>query len=323
MIAFLLGGALSRFELRRHGRQILIISAVVVTATVIVVGGGLMMLGVAPILALLFAGIATATAPAATQDVIKQVGAEGEFTQTLRGIVAVDDAWGLIAFSVMLIGANMLVDNAIASTLLEGLWELFGAFAVGAAIGFPAAFLTGRLRPGEPIQAEALAAVFLCAGIAIWLKVSFLLAGIVAGAIVVNFAKHHKRPFHEIENIEWPFLILFFFLAGASLQTHRWWEFGLMTGAFIVLRTISRIAGGWMGSKLSAAPNSYKRWMGVALLPQAGVAVGMALVAADRFPEFREVILTVTIGTTIAFEIFGPIATRLALEKVGETKTPD
>lgn len=322
MIAFLLGGALSRDQLRRHGRQILVISVVVVTATVAIVGGGLMMLGVAPILALLFAGIATATAPAATQDVIKQVGAEGEFTETLRGIVAVDDVWGLIVFSLMLIGANMLVDNGIAVTLPEGLWKLFGAFVVGAAIGFPAAFLTGHLRPGEPAQAEALAVVFLCAGIAIWLKVSFLLAGIVAGAIVVNFAKHHTRPFHEIEHIEWPFMILFFFLAGASLQTHRLWEFGLLIGAFIVLRTMSRIAGGWVGGKLSAAPDTYKRWMGVALLPQAGVTVGMALVAGDRFPDLREVILTVTIGTTIVFEVLGPIATRVALDKVGESKTP-
>jgi hypothetical protein len=78
-----------------------------------------------------------------------------------------------------------------------------------------------------------------------------------------------------------------------------------------------------MGSKLCAAPDSFQRWMGMALLPQAGVAVGMALVASDRFPDFREAILTVTIGTTIVFEIFGPIGTRLALEKVGETKTTD
>lgn len=319
MVAFLLGGALSRSQLHRHGRQILIISVVVVTVTVVVVSGGLMALGVAPVLALLLSGIAVATAPAATLDVINQAGAKGEFAQTLRGIIAIDDAWGLIVFSLMLIGANMLVDEGILITLQQGLWEVVGAFAVGAAIGFPAAFLTGRLRPGEPMQTEALAVVFLCAGVALWLKVSFLLAGIVAGMIVVNFAKHHARAFHEIEHIEWPFMILFFFLAGASLQTHRWWDFGLIAVAFCILRTISRIVGGWMGGKLSAAPDTYNRWIGVALLPQAGVAIGMALVAGNRFPDLREVILTVTIGTTIVFEIFGPIATRVALDKTGES----
>jgi len=319
MVAFLLGGALSRSQLHRHGRQILIISVTVVIVTVVVVSGGLLALGVAPALALLLSGIASATAPAATLDVIHQAGAKGEFAQTLRGIVAIDDAWGLIVFSLMLIGADMLVGNGTLITLQQGIWELVGAFAVGAAIGFPAAFLTGRLRPGEPMQVEALAVVFLCAGVAVWLKVSFLLAGIVAGMIVVNFAKHHTRAFHEIEQIEWPFMILFFFLAGASLQTHRWLEFGLIAAGFVVLRAISRIAGGWMGGKLSAAPDTYTRWIGVALLPQAGVAVGMALVAGDRFPDLREAILTVTIGTTIAFEIFGPIATRIALDKAGKS----
>ncbi len=323
MIAFLLGGALSRSSLRRHGRQILIISAAVVTVTLVVVSGGLLVLGVAPTLALLLAGIATATDPAATQDVINQAGAKGEFAQTVRGIVAIDDAWGLIAFSFMLIGANMLVGNDILITLQQGLWELVGAVAVGAAIGFPAAYLTGRLRPGEPMQTEALAVVFLCAGVALWLEVSFLLAGIVAGMIVVNFAKHHTRAFHEIEQIEWPFMILFFFLAGATLQTHRWWEFGLIAAGFVVLRTTSRIVGGWMGGKLGAAPDTHSRWIGVALLPQAGVAVGMALVAGDRFPDLREVLLTITIGTTIAFEILGPIATRVALDKAGKSHSQD
>jgi Kef-type K+ transport system membrane component KefB len=140
--------------------------------------------------------------------------------------------------------------------------------------------------------------------------------------IVVNLAKHHTRAFHEIEHIEWPFMILFFFLAGASLHTDRWWEFGLIAGAFLVLRTISRIAGGWVGGKLGAAPDNHRRWMGVALLPQAGVAVGMALVAGDHFPDLREVILTVTIGTTVVFEIFGPIATRVALDKAEESEGP-
>jgi Kef-type K+ transport system membrane component KefB len=322
MVAFLLGGSLSRSQLRRHGRQILTMSLVVVTTTIIVVGGGLIVLGVAPATALLLSGIATATAPATTLDVIRQTGAKGEFAQTLEGIVAIDDAWGLIAFSLMLIGANVLVGNAVLTALQQGLWELFGAIAVGAIIGFPAAFLTGRLRPGEPMQAEALGVVFLCAGVAVWLEVSFLIAGIVAGMIVVNLAKHHTRAFHEIEHIEWPFMILFFFLAGASLHTDRWWEFGLIAGAFLVLRTISRIAGGWVGGKLGAAPDNHRRWMGVALLPQAGVAVGMALVAGDHFPDLREVILTVTIGTTVVFEIFGPIATRVALDKAEKSEGP-
>ncbi|MGB0631802.1 MAG: hypothetical protein ACPGRZ_14015 [Alphaproteobacteria bacterium] len=90
-----------------------------------------------------------------------------------------------------------------------------------------------------------------------------------------------------------------------------------------MLRVLSRFAGVWIGAGLSRAPDSQRRWLGAALLPQAGVAVGMALVAADRFPDLREEILTITIVSTIAFEIFGPVATRLALDKAGETGSED
>lgn len=313
MVAFLLGGALSSENLRQHGRAILTISMAVVAITIVVVTGGLVALGFAPVLALLLAGIATATDPAATEDVIHQVRTRGPFTQTLRGIVAVDDAWGLIAFSLVLIAANALVGNGFGNVLLHGLWELAGAALVGAAIGLPAAYLTGRLRGGEPVQAEALAVVLLCAGLSLWLEVSFLLAGIVAGAIVVNLARHHSRPFHEIEHIEWPFMILFFFLAGASLEPENWGTLAWLVGAFAVLRIVSRLIGGWLGGWLGNTPPLTRRWIGVALLPQAGVAVGMALVAGDHFPEQRDLILTLTIATTVIFEVLGPLATRVAL----------
>lgn len=318
MVAFLLGGSLSRRQLHRHGRQILIVSISVVATTVIIVGGGLMAFGIAPIFAMLLAGIATATAPAATLDVIKESGLKGDFAQTLKGIVAIDDAWGLIVFSVILSVANGLVGNGGASVWQQGLWELFGAIVIGLGIGFPAAYLSGRLQSGEPMQIEALAIVFLSAGISIWLEVSYLLAGIVTGMVVVNFAKHHTRPFHEIENIEQPFMILFFVLAGASLHVDDWFGLVEIAAACIVLRILSRVVGGWIGGKWSGSSDTFNRWIGAALMPQAGVAIGMALVAGHHFPDIREQILTITIATTIVFEILGPLATRISLKRVSK-----
>jgi Kef-type K+ transport system membrane component KefB len=320
MVAFLLGGSLSFEGLRRHGRQILSISILVVVTTVIVVASGLILFGVNPAIALLLAAIATATAPAATLDVIRQVGARGDFVDTLRGIVAVDDAWGLITFSFMLIFVDVLLGNELLVGMTHGLWDLGGSIAIGLIVGFPAAYLTGRLREGEPIQAEALAVVFLTAGLSVWLNVSFLLSGIVAGMIVVNFARHHTLAFHEIENVEWPFMILFFFLAGVSMQVGQWESFFTVIVVLLVLRVVSRLIGGWLGAVIGQAPQSHRRWFGIALLPQAGVAVGMALVASNKFPEFRDDILPITIGVTVVFEIFGPFATMLALRKVGESR---
>jgi Kef-type K+ transport system membrane component KefB len=320
MVAFLLGSNLSVDALRKHGREILSVSLTVVGVTVFVVALGLAVLGVSILLSFILAGIATATAPAASQDVVRQTGASGPFTDTLLGVVAIDDAWGLIVFSILLVIAKAIVGDGAMSILLHGLWEVGGAFLVGAAVGLPAAFLTGRLQEGEPIQAEALGIVFVCAGLAIWLGVSFLLAGIVAGIIVVNLAQHHNRAFHEIEHVEWPFMVLFFIVSGAMLHLDGLHAIGVVGMAYIVLRTASRVIGGWLGATLAGAPMMHRRWIGIALLPQAGVALGMALIAGHHLPDMKEMLLAIVIGSTVVFEIVGPVLTQLALYKVGEAR---
>jgi Kef-type K+ transport system membrane component KefB len=320
MVAFLLGGRLSLDNLRSHGRVILTVSATAVVLTALIVGGGLLLIGVPVVLSLLLAGIATATAPAATQDVVSQLRAKGPFTDTLLGIVAIDDAWGLFLFSLLLLVAKAMIGDGATEVLRLGLWEIGGAIAVGVVVGLPAAFLTGRLHEGEPIQAEALGVVFLCAGLAMWLEVSYLLAGMTAGAIVVNFARHHTYAFHEIERIEWPFMVLFFVLAGASLDLSVVEEIGWIGIVFVVLRTAGRIFGGWIGCLLADAPAPERRWLGLALTPQAGVALGMALVASQHIPDLAGTLIAVTVGTTIVFELVGPLLTQAALTKVGEAE---
>ena len=318
MVAFLLGGTLSRKTLSEHGKAILLISAVVVAATIIILSCGFALIGAPLILCLLLAGIATATDPAAISDVVTQTGAKGPFTDILKGVVAVDDAWGIVAFSLLLVAAKSIDGDGALQALSHGLTELVGAIALGAVIGLPAAYLTGRLKAGEPTQAEALGIVFICAGFAVWLNVSFLLAGIVTGTVIANLARHHDRPFHEIEHVEWPFMVLFFVLAGATFDVASITVIGWLGAAFFVLRIASRIAGGWLGAAWSGSPATYRRWIGLALTPQAGVAVGMALVAGNHFPELRETLIAITIATTLAFELIGPLLCLLALRKVGE-----
>jgi len=320
MVAFLLGGRLSASGLKAHGKEILVTSLSVVIATTVIVGVGLSALGVSPVLALLLAGIATATAPAAIQDVVHQTDAKGPFADILQGIVAIDDVWGLIVFSLLLVAADALMGNGSAALFAGGIRDIGGAFLVGAAVGLPAAYLTGRISEGEPMQAEAIGVVFVTAGLASWLEVSFLLAGITAGAIIVNLARHHARPFHEIEHIEWPFMVLFFLLAGASLDIDSLNGIGLVGAVYILLRVVSRVFGAWFGGWLAGANRSHQRWMGLALAPQAGVALGMALIAASRFPALAEQLLALTIGTTIIFELLGPILTQVALNQVSDTK---
>jgi len=319
MVGFLLGGGLTAKTLRRHGREVLWVSLAVLVGTVLCVGGGLWLLGVPLETAILLGAVSTATAPAAVADVVRESHAEGPFTRVLLGVVAIDDAWGLILFSALFAGVLAATgESGAAGALWHGARDLGGALALGLLLGVPMAAVTGRLRPGEPTQAEALGAVFLCGGLALWLDVSFLLAAMVLGAVVANLARHHRRPFSALEGIEWPFMILFFVLSGASLQPGSLLDEGLLAVGYVVLRVLGRLVGGWVGARLSGLQGPARQWMGLALLPQAGVALGMALLVAQRLPEIGDVLLPVVIGTTAVFELAGPLFTRRALRATGE-----
>ncbi|RDC72383.1 cation:proton antiporter [Rhodovulum sp. 12E13] len=315
MIAFLLGGGLTRSLLRDEGIRLMAISAVVVAAAVLIVGGGLWLAGVPAALALAFGGLAGATDPAATADVVREAGVHGPFSRRLLGIVAVDDAWGLIAFSMVMAAASLLTGMPAVEALALGAWEVLGALALGVAVGLPAARLTGRLKPGEPTLVEALGVVFLTAGFAMALEVSFLLAGMACGVTIANRARHHERPFHEIERIEWPFMLLFFVMAGASLELDALAAAGALGAGYVALRTAGRLVGGVAAGLAVGLGARTGALTGLALMPQAGVAIGMALVAAERLPHQAEALLAVAVASTVLFEVAGPFATQAALAR--------
>lgn len=316
MLGFLLGGALTMEVFREQGKRILLLSIGVALGTFVVVFAGLLALGHGFMLAVLLAGIATATDPAATAAVLMEEKQQlSPLGKTLSGIVALDDAWGLLIFSLCMVAASGAVAGNGASMLAQGLQEIGGAILLGLLIGLPMAYLTGRLCDGEPTLVEALGLVFLCGGLAFKFEVSYLLAAIVMGATVANLAKHHNRPFHAIEGIQWPFLVMFFILAGASLEMTTLILGGVLAIAYVALRVAGKLAGGAATSAAMGEPMSRGAWTGFALLPQAGVAVAMALTGSLAFPEIADLLLTIALASTVIFELFGPIATRISISR--------
>lgn len=315
MVGFLLGGRLTVASLRDMGAQLLWISLLAALGAALLVFIGLWMVGLPLGLAVLLACIASATAPAATVDVVTESGSDTPFAKLLVSIVAVDDAWALVLFSLGLTFVAVINGGTEATPLLTGLQEIASALLLGVAVGVPGALLTGRVRDGEPMLTEALGLVFVCGGLAIWLDVSFLLAAMVMGMTVTNLARHHEYPFHAIAGIEWPFMVIFFILAGSSLEFGLVAQIGLIGAVYVLCRTLGKLAGGLAGGLLSNAEPSTSRWVGLALLPQAGAATGMALVAANQFPEYRNLLLTVVISSTVLFELVGPMLTRLAISR--------
>jgi len=258
-------------------------------------------------------------APAATYDVVRESGARGPLSDVVVEVVAIDDAWGVILFSLLLVGAEAFAGvGTPLGELGAGLWQVAGAAVVGVAVGLPMAWLTGRLGDGEPALLEGIGFVLLCAGIAAYVHASHLLACMVLGAVVANRARHHMRPFHAIEGVTEPLLALFFLLAGFEFDIEALGAVGGTALAYLVARTVGQVLGGRAGAVLGRADDVIRRRAGWCFLPQAGVALGLALLASERLPELRDALMPLVIATTVAFELVGPVVTRVQLHRAGE-----
>ena len=235
------------------------------------------------------------------------------------GVVAIDDAWGILLFSLFLAATEVLVGQGSATTEIAlGLWDVGGAVALGTLLGFPMAWVTGRLRKGEPALLEAAGFVFVCGGLATLLNVSYLLACMVLGGMVANRAKHYTRPFHAIEGASDPFLAVFFILAGYQLEFEALPQLGLLGLVYVVGRAAGLILGGRLGALYANAPPVVQQHVGWCLLPQAGVALGLVLLASERVPEVGKILLPLVIATTVIFELVGPLFTQRHLRMAGE-----
>ncbi|MCH4562157.1 cation:proton antiporter [Halomonas sp. EGI 63088] len=314
MVAFLLGGELTLERLRSTGPLIVIVSLAVIVMGVLFVGAGLLLLGFPLAVAVSLAAISVATDPAAVSETVHESGDTRLRARLLMGIVAIDDAWGILVFGLAMALLGWLLSGNGGLALAQAGWELGGALVLGAAVGLPAAWLTGRLRPGEPTQVEAIALILLLAGLATWLEVSALLAAMIAGALVANLSSHHTRSFNEIEHIEWPFLVFFFVLSGASIDLRHLGDALWLTLAYIALRLAGRYLGGVLGGHLARQRGTrLPHDIGLALTPQAGIAMGMALLAVERYPEQGALLLAAVVASTVVFETLGPLLVRRVL----------
>lgn len=319
MIGFLLGGKLNQDSLKEHGHEALLFSMFVTVGTFLVVFTGLKLIGLSFALAAVFACISLATDPIATLDVLDHSPGRSRLKFVLPGIVALDDVFGLLLFAVVMAlltlsdGHGSPMELALAAGV-----ELFGSVLLGVVLGYPMAKLSGRIKEGEPNLIEALAMVMVCGGLSLMFDLSYLLAGISMGLTVSLCASHHKFFFHEIEHIEMPFLMLFLILVGASFEPGSWAVMSLIGLSYIALRIGGRVVGAhfYYGTKLL---NFRERtFLGLSLLPQAGVALGIAVYAQREFPEIAQQVVSITIGATIIFELVGPILATWSLAKTDQ-----
>ncbi len=325
MIAFSLGESFSLGTLRRVGRAVTGIS---ITASVIpwlLVTTCIWLIFQEPFsVALIFGAIAAATAPAAVVLVTQEYRSKGDFTDTLLGVVAIDDAWALVIFGFSLaLGKSFLSGNSgwnhIFSDLGKASWEIFGSLLLGAIIALIFNKLCRLIKTMKDRLIYTLGFLFLTIGLAILFHFSVLLSCMFFGAVLTNTNRLSFEFFNSLREIDSPLYLIFFVLAGASLNLDVLGTASVLTLGYIAFRSLGKIVGASLGARIVKASSATKKYMGLALIPQAGVALACALLAKEAIgAPWGDRILTITIASTVIFELIGPWATKLALFKAGE-----
>lgn len=325
MIAFALGENFSLDVLRRVGRPVISISIAASLVPWFLVTAATWLIFNQPFyIALIFGAIAAATAPAAVVMVTQEYKAKGEFTDTLLGVVAIDDAWALVIFGLSLALAKSFIGGrhdffALSAEFLKALIEIGGSFVLGGLVGIIFNKLSRFINTAKSRLVYIFGFLFLAIGVAILLNFSVLLTCMTFGAILANTNRNSLQFFNALSEIDAPIYLIFFVLAGASLKLNVLTTAVGLTAGYILFRTLGKIIGSYLGARIAHASPVIRRYMGAALIPQAGVALACALIAKQTIGGFwGDRILTITIASTIVFELVGPWATKFSLIKAGE-----
>lgn len=269
-------------------------------------------------LAVVLAAIAAATAPAATVAVIEEYHARGPLTQTLFGIVAIDDALAIVAFTIAL---NLAASNGRAHEYARAGIEIGGALVLGALLGVALGWFGRRIHEEELRLPVILGFIFVTLGLARHFGLSVLLASIVLGFVSKLMFRHKTEQWIEpMNHIREAIFVIFFTIAGTHFHAPVFVRSLGFIAAYVLLRTGGKMLGAYAGLRLAGAPAAIRQYAGLALLPQAGVSIGLALTAIKTPPlsDYKSLILNTIVGSTILFELVAPIASKWALQRAGE-----
>lgn len=274
--------------------------------------------------ALTLGSIACATAPAATLMVIKQYDAKGPLVNLLIPVVALDDVVCIIAFgiassiSVSLISKSSL---SLAMMLFNPLKEIFMAIALGIIAGGVFSYIIKRAKNDNDTIVLSIASIFLVTGASLYFNLSSLLTLMLMGMTASNIGGSNRRYSNILSYLTPPITICFFVLSGAELDFASLKAVGLMGVVYIITRVIGKVAGAYTAAKAADYPKEVQRYLGFTLMPQAGVAIGLSLIASRIIPApDGEMIRSIILGATIVYELFGPLVAKTALIKSGSIK---
>ncbi len=336
VVAYLIGGSLRLDTLKGMGRTVAwvtlfqsvgawILVTIVFSLAVhnLVPGNGFWKFSFP--MAFIVGAISSATAPAATMAIVRELRARGPLTTTLLAVVALDDGVAVVAYSLAVgVALALAVPGGTitaGSIIIEPVRHIGLSVALGAALAPGVILACRRVHRHEAQLAFIFGSVLLCAGIALTLELSLIMANMVLGFIAVNVLRTTEEP-SVLGDMETVLYTLFFVLAGMHFDLSVLGTAGVLALIIVLSRCSGKYGGTVLGSMLARAPDTIRRYLGFALLPKAGVTVGLALLAAARFPTFGDLMLNAMLASTIINELVAPPASRYAIVKSGEAYPP-
>ena len=338
-VAFSIGSELNLSSLRRLGVGIISIIFAESFGAFFVVTGGLYLLTRDLPLSLIFGSMAPASAPAGTVAVIHEYKAKGSLTKTLYAVVGFDDGLAIIIFGfAAALAKNLLISEAsgasesILKALLDPAEEIILSFIVGGIAGLIFYRLVRKLQSARDILIIVFGFVLLCTGLSIRWHLSLILTNMVVGFVLAN--TRHESLLHRVtsplSDVMPLLFVLFFCMAGAHLELSALPSLGIIGVVYILGRSAGLIGGARLGAVFGHVEDKVKKYVGLGILSQAGVAIGLSLIVKHEFTQLdikyslphalkigSSVLATIT-ATCIFFEIIGPILTKIALKKAGE-----
>ncbi len=338
LIAVLVGANLKYNIIKKVWKQIAYISFFETFFTFLFIGGSFYLLfdflglGFAEeqrlTIALLFGGLASATAPATILAVIHELKAKGDFSSFLLSVVAADNAIALVIFSFIVTVTSSLVGSQSCSpeTIFAVFWTVLLSLLVGAA-GAIISELIDRIFVDQPTMktTSTLGMIFIVYSLSDYWGFEPLLASLVMGVVMANLSNEFflvKEEFdHHIKDI---IFLLFFTLSAMHLNVSFLLSMPLVIIVYVFFRILGKVTGVWVGAKVSGANKHVQNYLGLALFPQAGIAIGLALSLKNEagFELMAPIILNIIIATTIVHELLGPLFTTHVLQKSGECENP-
>jgi Kef-type K+ transport system membrane component KefB len=273
-------------------------------------------------MAFIIGAVSCATAPAATMAIISEYKAKGPLTTILLAVVALDDAVAVIAFAIasgicrpLVNGSNLSFYQMLGIPFLH----IVESAAIGIVFAIALMYLSRLVRTRELLLVVVFGTIMLCAGITSYLGISSILANMVVGFIVVNKV-NRREVFVVVEEIEDVLFAMFFVLAGLHFDLAVMKTAGILALLIFLGRSLGKYFGVRAGARISHAPDTVKKYLGFALLPTAGVAVGLVLLAERAFPTFGAIMLNAILAAVIINELVAPPLTKYAIFKAGEAK---